>query len=388
MSGVNRVSAFPQTRPGTGGLRAAGAAALVVLSVLSAAGVRAADRAELYGFAPAYPAAPLPPVAVERNQPFLTHKRLVRMVLEIDASGRVTGAAAADSTLGQFANYLAEYLSALPFVPAHFEGQAAASRLPVDFLFEPMRPAPEALPAVDHTGRVVEAGRYFDTFPLNGIRPPRIVEFPSLFADLHWSDTASVYPYVLLALEIDSAGRVTAAEAVRSTLPSFTQTTLNAALWATYDPLVVRGERRAGRCFVLAAYYPQVIYPTKVWRAEASAGAPILERTRVRLMPDTVGLLAPPVPRLPTGDSLDVPGARVYSDRDTSGAVFAVDPSGRVSVQAFDTNSRELTAALRRMAEHLKFYPALTLAGGRESFRGMVFVTGLPSGRLRINYVW
>jgi len=347
----------------------------------------AAAPPELFGFAPAYPPEDLPLFSPPGNLPWMAYAREIPMVLDLDKKGRVTGVSTPDPADTFFVAYVREYLGQIRFEPARVDGKKAASRLPLWVGFGRRSKYPDFVFAIDGRLRVGDRERYERCFSLNDIRLPMLKQYPEYFTSVHWSDTLEAYPLVLLKLALDTAGVPTAIDTVLTTLPEGTMTTASAALWAEYAPAVVRGKTVASECYLLVSYFPQIVYPTTTWIPGRPDSLPVLERARVTLLADTVGLLSKPQPRQTPGNAIYVT-AKVSLRADTIGAVLAIDTAGVAALQLASKVSSSLRTVLRRIIDDYSFYPARNYVGEPVRFRGNVLLVIDGSVRIRIKYVW
>ena len=360
---------------------------LILLSAAASSAAAVDARPELFGFAPAYPPEEMPLFDPPGNLPWMTYAREIPMVLELDKKGRVDGVSTPVPADTFFVAYVREYLKQIRFEPATVDGKKAASRLPLWVGFSSRSKYPDFFFAIDGRLRVADRERYERCFSLNDIQLPKLEQFPAYFASVHWSDTLEVYQLVLLKLRLDTAGTPTGIDTVLATLREGAMATASAALWAGYTPAVVRGEAVASECYLLVSYFPQIIYPTTTWVPGRSDSLPVLERARVMLLADTVGLLSKPQPRQTPGNAIHVT-AKVSLMADTIGAVLAVDTFGTASLQLVSKVSPSLRSTLRGIIEDYSFYPARDYAGEPVRFRGRVLLVTDGSARIRMKYVW
>ncbi len=357
-----------------------------VLLILSISAFGASERPSLLGFAPAYPADSLPAFTGPNAYPRPGRTHAVEVLLEVSKKGKVTGMVAADSSDRYLVDYARAYLSELDFVPAERNGKKVDSKLPLWATFGTRRSRPEIAFAIDRGAQVTDRARYFEAVEANGIVLPALRNFPSYFEEVHSSDTLKPYPFVLLKLTLDPEGRPTAIDTVLSTQPGRAMTTASAALWADYAPATVDGKPVASDCYLLVSYFPQVVYPTRRWTPGRPDSIPAIERCRVALFADTVGLMAKPIPRRLPGSSLSLREARGIGG--TVSAVFAVDTSGAMRASAADVVSRSVWSVLRLMAKRMAFYPARDYQGRPRFYSGPVRLIFDGSEKVRIEYVW
>ncbi len=361
---------------------------LFILSLLVCVGVKTAARPGHFGFEPAYPSAfGRPELVMESNQPYLRFEQTVTIVLGIDKEGGVTSVVAKRSSDSAFAEYARAWLKSIRFEPATFEGKEVPSHLPVILQLRPRVRLPEIYFPVDSAGGIADADLYFKTFAINDISVPQLEEFPPYFCDLKVSDSSVLPKYVLIKVDLDESGRVTEVEEVSSTYHAFSRQVMSAVLWARFSPAAVRGSPVPAECFVLVSFFPQVNYPTPVWRRSDLDSLDPLASFRVRLLPDTVGLMAKPLPARASGEEFTLAGKHAVI-RDTVSAVVSVDATGRASVRRFTEAREEMRQAVFDLGARLRFFPALDYLGRPHRFSGLVSLIFQGSPKIRIVYHW
>lgn len=360
------------------------ALALIVATPGAPAG--AADRPELFGFAPAYPDNDQFLSAAEGRHPNVPNTRQIEMLLEIDAGGSLTAVTAADPSDSMFAPFAYENLRKLSFEPARRRGQALSSRLPVYLHLQGTGGFFDVDFPLSDEGEVAHRDLYFRTFEANEIHPAKLNRFPAYFASLEWNDTLGLYPYVLLRLEVSDQGRVTAVDTVAASA-GLAMTTASASLWAAYEPAVVDDRPVASDAFLAVFYFPQIMYPTAPWTPERADTSGPLEAGRVELLPDTVGIMAPPMPRRLPGNVFNVPRRTLLLPRTVTG-ILSVDTTGRASLMVRDKASAAHTQVVHRLVRQMSLYPARDYAGRPVAFRGRVQFVFDGSEKVRIRYLW
>ncbi len=360
--------------------------ALLALMLSTCVSAKSTARPSHFGLALTYPD-DVPQFFAESNVPYYRLERLVTIILDIDENGNNTGVMSESSSDSAFVTYTQAWFETIKFEPAMFGGKKVSSRLPVILQFRPRVRFPDIFFPVDSTGAVIDADLYFKAFGLNDIRLPRIEEFPRYFCDLKWSDTSLIFKYALTKLALDESGRVTDIQEVSSTFPAFTSQIMSAILWADFSPAVVLGTPVPAECFVLISFFPQISYPAPVWRRSDIDSLPPLERFRVRLLPDTVGLLSKPLPSKVPGDEFALAGKHTAL-RDTVSAVVRIDTTGHASLGRTSKARKGTGKAVHQVAAQLRFFPALDYQGHPHSFSGLVSFIFQASSKIRIVYHW
>ena len=351
-------------------------------------GIKTAARPSHFELAPAYPSASgRPKLVMESNLPYYRIERLVAVILDIDKEGRVASVAEESSSDSAFAVYAQAWIKSIRFEPATFRGKEVPSHLPVILQFRPRVRLPDIHFPIDSASAVVDADLYFKTFALNDIRVPQLEEFPRYFCDLKVTDSSVVFKYVLVKVGLDESGRVTDVENVSSNYPAFTRQVMSAILWARFSPAVVQGSPVPAECFVLVSFFPQINYPTRVWQRSDLDSLGPLARFRIRLLPDTVGLMSKPLLAKMSGDEFTLAGKHAFY-RDTVRAVLSVNTTGRVSLRRFTKAGEVMRQAVNELSARLRFFPALDYQGRPHRFSGLVSFIFQGSPKIRIVYHW
>jgi len=351
-------------------------------------GIKTAARPSHFELAPAYPSiSGRPELVMESNLPYYRIERLVAVILDIDKEGLVTSVAAESSTDSVFAGYAQAWIKSIRFEPATFKGKEVPSHLPVFLQFRPRVRLPDIHFPIDSAGAIVDTDLYFKTFALNDIRVPQLEEFPRYFCDLKVTDSSVVFKYVLARVGLDESGRVTDVEKVSSNYPAFTRQVMSAILWARFSPAVVQGRPVPAGCFVLVSFFPQINYPTRVWERPDLDSLGPLARFRIRLLPDTVGLMSKPLPAKMSGNEFTLAGKHAFY-RDTVSAALSVDTTGRVSLRRLTKAGEAMQQAVYKLGERLRFFPALDYQGHPHRFSGLVSFIFQGSPKIRIVYHW
>jgi len=360
--------------------------ALLVLTASASISAESNARPSLFGLSLAYPQQ-VPELVTVSNLPYFRAERMVPFILDIDNKGQVTTVTSEDSIDMAFAEYAEAWIKSFRFEPATFNGEKTESRLPVILQFRPQVRLPEVHFPLDSNRVVVDTDLYFKAFWLNNIHLPQLDKFPSYFCDLKQSDSSVIYKYILIRVGLDELGQVTNVELVRSSFPAFNMHIISAVLWADFSPATVHGTPVPSECFVLVSFFPRINYPTSVWCKSKLDSVSLLERFRIRLLPDTVGMMAKPVPVLVQGSELTLTGKYLLI-RDTVSASLHIDTNGVVILRRFGKVGKRMRSTVREVAARLRFFPAYDYQGRPHPFSGLVSLVFQGSSRIRILYLW
>jgi hypothetical protein len=133
--------------------------------------------------------------------------------------------------------------------------------------------------------------------------------------------------------------------------------------------------------------FPMVDYPTLPLCVHGLDTANVWDRMRVRLLPDTVGLMIAPVPKVAwsgrTGDSLST---ELPAELLTAG--ICVDEKGDSRVRRISANDWRWRRLFVDYAHNRRFFPAIDFAGNPHRWCGRVFVRYLDKLNARIWFSW
>ncbi len=311
----------------------------------------------------------------------------IPVVLSLDSKGAVQTVRPEVPSDSLYVAPLTPWLRGFSFLPAKRANKNVAVQLPVVLMTQPRKRQPEVIFPVDSLGKVRDADLYFHAYSLNGIRSPRLEKFPRYYCDAKADDTAKLYRYILAKVSLDTTGSVAGIEVVQSTYPQFTQQITSAILWAEFSPASVNDSLQPSTGYLLVSFFPHVSYPTREWRRSALDSMNVLERCRVRLLPDTVGLLSPPIPVLAPGDEYTLAGTHAFL-HDTVSAVVSVNKGGKATASFISSTNPMLRQAVMKLVRRLAFYPALDFEGEPHFYSGLVHFIFEGSSKVRIEYHW
>lgn len=311
----------------------------------------------------------------------------IRLQLRIDKKGTVTNLTlndvVSDARLGEYTTFFRRFR----FHPGNRDGVDIAQLLPVTlYLFTDHRPPILTVP-ITADGRVDDPGLYWQALELNGVTLPQLRKFPSYHSTLLGADTFIQLRYVLVAVDLNRWGVPSRISLARTNYPTFAGQILNAVNWGEYDPGRTDTKAVASSCFLLVTFFPAMQYPSRPFRVEAGDTVLDIERLAVRLLPDTLGYLSGPIPRLATDWTYPLsatPGAWRhhgifrYKIDDQGNAYLVSGGNGSAAAWQFGTS----------LSTTMRFYPATDKRGNPVSFEGVVKVTPKGKSNVRVEFLW
>ncbi|MBD3258157.1 hypothetical protein GF377_06965 [candidate division GN15 bacterium] len=317
--------------------------------------------------------------------------QIVPILLQIDSVGNAAGVEPVRSDDSLIVGSYRDYLTAIQFAPGLADSNRMAMTLPVILETIDTGRTPELRFPVQRNRGIPDAELYWLALEMNEIDLADIAAFPSYFyRDTEDSDTMPVtspgYDLMLLRVVLGREGRPTQIDTLMSTVQGLAMTMRSAALWAEYEPYVVRGAAVPGTLYVSVAFLPEVEYPTRPLPMRESSppdSLAWLHDFRLRLLVDTIGPAREPLPRRPLDGQIvsaavkQFPGNNyvVTVDIDTAGyfGVAEVHPDDRRGREG-----GEFRRALRRLLAQLEFHPAYDFEGRPLPFTGRLLIRRHP----------
>ncbi len=359
---------------------------LAALVQLMAAVPANAERREYYGISPAYPkSSQIPPFAM--HAPILRSERTFQIVLEIDQKGIAKKAVSQFLGDSLFAQYVLSSISQMPFEPAVRNDTKVNSLLPIIFTRNPSHRLSLIEFPVDSALQITRRQLYFNALEQNGLVLPRLKKFPPYFCDLRPQDSPAIPPFVLLSLILDETGEVGSCEIAQSNYPAFASQIQSAALWSAFSPLFLNENAAISNCFLLVLLLPQLQYPTRAIESGNDSAAKWYDNWRVQVIPDTVGLMLPPIPKEENIKELFLPGENKYVFGKTVAKV-AIDSLGRVKFKWSDTKNPKLNGAVLLALKDVSLFPAINYHGAPVEFEGSIYFTFDNRTSVRVKYHW
>jgi len=357
---------------------------IIFLSVLPS--LTANDIIVYQGLSLAYPGE-MPALEYASTLNYYAEDRIFEVVLKVGKKGRVKAVKAFNEAEGKNIKVYEKYLKTMVFVPGTFKGKKQNQYIPVKLNVPVNRRIPELTFPLNNQAEIQNRLLYDKALTLNGIEPPRIDFFPSYNYHFENRNDEPRYPFVLFKLNLDDEGRPTVVELVRSTCDNFTDQHQSAVHWGRYSPLYVKGKARVSENFLLISLLPQVNYPTTPFNYSEKDSCSLRERERVRLLPDTLGLLSGPYPRNIIGQEFVCPDNAVKIVGEATYRI-AVDTLGNVKMLRSLRNNKRLKRGGMVLVSYLKFFPAIDNQGRPRPFDDFIRVTYSGSKKVKIDFLW
>jgi len=343
-------------------------------------------RPSHYGLSLPYPVSEVPFVA-DTSLKAGQAERLIPLSLQIDSEGRVVGITSGSPDNSRYVSYYAPYLESLRFKPGLREGVPAAMTLPIDLQVGAVGSEPIVRFPVGPNRAVTRPDLYWQAFAEHGIETPSLISFPSYDYRFGDSQRWRRYPIKIYKVDLDTAGQVTATELVQANAPEYNDQIESAILWGRYSPLRLDGRAVASTSYLVVSLYPTMKYPSRPLGDGVTEGATIWDKSRVRLFPDTIGLLAGPIPKRDwSGEIVAISHQGMIDDLVT--ARIAVDTMGASRLTDFSTEFYRARTILNMRSHNLRFFPAVDYSGITQPYDGLVYLRYLSESNVRIWFDW
>ena len=306
----------------------------------------------------------------------------------VDSSGAVREVLSISPPDSVFAVCYDAFLRGIAFSPGTRDGIPDRQIIPILIRINPQTSFPVMTFPVDSAGRIDDADLYFSALGLNGIKLPRLTAFPSYFFNVHGANSAAVCPYLLLKLDLKSDGSLVGMDLLHSTAGGFTQQLMSAVHWGEYVAGELVGPDSLCDIFLVISLFPGVSYPTMPLDANLDSLS-VLDRVRVELRTDSVGLMVKPVPRhLPPRSEYQLQTAS-FSATDTIALRIRIDTLGRAVLIKAAGVSNAQSEVYRSFVQSFEFCPALDWSGAPRQFEGLLLCErSAGSTKIRIHFCW
>ncbi|HVP06232.1 MAG TPA: hypothetical protein VMS71_00210, partial [Candidatus Acidoferrum sp.] len=305
--------------------------------------------------------------------------------LTVDTLGCVADAIPENPADSDLVRISLPLLKAFDFVPGMVGSTYVTQILPVSLDFAPANYFPTVQFPIDSAGDIRNGALYSRALSQNGVTLPAIERFPSIFATVHATDTPLVYQHVLVSLDLDSTGHPVVITPAQTNCAAFTLQMLSAANWASYSPLRLDGVPRGSRNFLLISLFPGLNFPTRPWPPNPPLAFIRYQRLMFQVLADTVGLMAPPIPKQALDGTFTFSGPEPPRT-DSLSVLVQIDTLGRATaVRVYPQRRRTFALALTKQ---LHFYPGLDYSGRPQPFLGLVTASALNATEIRVQYSW
>ena len=326
--------------------------------------------------------------ATDISMPNIRNETHFKVIVSVTENGETESLKFSGSLSPLIEKYLSSILSQIVYQPAVYIGSKRTCKLPLVIMANPRFRRSEVVFPVSSSFEVPDNFLYYEALRLNKFEQPEILSFPKYYCDLKRSDSLELLPYVLEKLSLDSAGNVLRIKNFSASLEAYTIQIQSASLWSEFSPLKIEGQARSADCYLLVSFLPQIHYPAKKISALERGPSHWTERWRVQLLPDTVGLMVPPLPLEFNIGSITL---KHQKHRILSGEVLAailVDSLGKARVISTDKKDAKYHKAIKSAVSGVGFFPAMNFHGEPMKFTGKARFYFTHSAEVRVEYLW
>ena len=343
-----------------------------------------------FGFTLPYPVSATPFEMNNRIYSTIVPKeaeRLVPIVLDIDATGQVCGITPVSPSDSVYSERYRPFLERYHFEPGLVGGVVSPMSLLVDVQTSNLTTEPIVRFPVDPNQTVRYYNLYWRAMGVLGIDIPTLTRFPSYNYDFYTVRSWRRYPFKLYRVDLDNVGNVLATELILETDPKFSNQIKSAIHWGEYTPLKIDGRAVESSSFLIVSLYPMVKYPAAPMDPKATSELKPWDWARVRLLPDTIGLVLPPVPKREwSGEILD--SFHQGMTPELISCRVAVDTAGKNHLTAVSTDFHRARNILNARAHDILFFPAMGFDGSPRPFEDLIYLRYLNESTVRIWFNW
>ena len=358
----------------------------IMIAVLLAQSASSSERPSFFGYAPALPLAEsdVALTASGKSAPGLARK-IVH--LHIGGDGGVDSVTIDDSYWRSYIDYVTPYLRGFQFMPALWQGETIESRLPVAVWTRPGERYPQLTFPVAIDSSIPRPNLLIDCLELAGFTLPTVQRFPGFHATVSVRDSLVSAPFTVVQVSLDASGRVIDNVITHDQYANFGRQIETAVLWSEFTPLLRRGEAVDATVYLVASFFPEMTYPTKVFHAVSRDSLALQQRQMLRILPDTLGLARPPIPASFFGDRMR-PGKGGILPSGRVPVWLLVDSTGVARTLRTDPSAAHNQTYINDFVAGLRFYPAVRFDGTAVPFTGLVIFYPSDRGSIRIEYDW
>lgn len=329
----------------------------------------------------------VPPYAGDSLPPVAGAEFLVPLHLLVDAKGRVKTVAAESAGDSAFAKGATRFFRSIKFVPGLRNGKRDSVTVRVLLQVAGGGAGPLVRFPVGTDFQVDDSELYWAAFAELGYRSACLRRFESYYFLLDPDKTWREYEYQVFRVDLDSTGDVVGVELNAATTHSFIDQIESAINWGEYEPMTIHGRPVASSNFLVILFLPTVAYPTLPLDFRKMDSISVGDRLRVHFLPDTLGVMAPPIPKQDWSTKI--------SEKFFSGMIPELI-SGRIRVDTtgisrIDNLSNEYWKARRILVKsslEKLFFPALDFSGKPRIWSGLGYLKYLDDSNVQVWFDW
>jgi len=316
--------------------------------------------------------------------------RDVRFHALVTTDGRLEDILPVESRDSLHLRHYTDFIALIKFQPGLRDSIGSRMHLPMV-----LRPGetwiePRILFPVNSDSTVTNTELYLEAISLNGIEIPSIKAFPSYGSLIRNHDYHRRVPYKIIRLSLNSEGKPDEIFLFDQSFHRFSDQILSAVNWGDYSPMKSGGKTLPSVSYLVVSFFPGIVYPSaplgEQIREEDTLS--LLDHIRVRLFPDTVGLMTPAVPVTTWTGLFKVKKELLPANHGPYPARIAIDTLGKATLLSKKFGGRRDRQAFKRLVLDERFYPAMDFRGRPHPFEGIATMTFITDSTVSIHYRW
>ena len=170
-----------------------------------------------------------------------------------------------------------------------------------------------------------------------------------------------------------------------SSYPEFTDQLISAVMYAEFAPARINNQAVSSTAYLVISFFNLVNYPTKIWDKQLLDSMSILNKNRIQLFPDKIGLINKPLPKAVPGDIINARAfpVNVFIPIEVR---LIVDSTAKVIPSVTGNVSEFIKTRVRSYLSKKKFYPAIDFTGNPVKHKGKIELHPNNESTIRILY--
>ncbi len=344
-----------------------------------------AESVSLYGFTPASVDS-LPGFQPKNKPRQLNEIEFITFVAKIDKKGKLKSIKCVDEKDSLFLKYIDSYMHGLTFQPATVKNKKKKSVLPFQVLFANRVNSPQFFFPLEQDTLVQDYELFENACSLNEIQLPKVLMFPSYFANVNVMDSSNRYPFIIEKISLKE-NKVTAIENDMSTYDPFIQQIQSAILYAEFSQAKMKKKLQDNPMYLMVSFFPQLSYPVAPFNGNQYDSTQLLNNYRVRFISKFSTLLSEPLPKSSNASrySRKLLGSMLMNPINT---LVRIDTLGRAVALISGTKNNQLSKSVQELISRLRFFPALNYENELVEFKGIIRIEPFDELDVRISYLW
>jgi hypothetical protein len=339
-----------------------------------------------FGLALPYPIK-VQPFAGDSLPPVIGAEFPVPLHLFVDAKGRVKMVTAESSGDSAFAIGSGRFFRSIKFVPGLRNSKRDSMTVRVLLQVGGGGSEPLIRFPVGPDCQVDDNELYWAALAKLGYRSACLRNFPSYYYLLDPDKSWRGYEYKVFRVDLDSTGDVVGVKLSTATTPHFNDQIKSAINWGEYEPMTIDGRPIASSNFLVVLLLPTVDYPTPHLDFRNMDTSSVWDRLRVCLLPDTLGVMAPPIPKRDWSTKIS---EKFFSGMipDLLSGRIRVDTTGTSRIDNLSNDYWKARSILVTSSLNKLLFPALDFSGNPRIWSGLIYLKYLDDSNVQVWFDW